>query len=279
MKKNLLALLLISASAMNSLAQDAPIDLYRAGVATQVTEVYDTPLHSTNGNQAVLTEVTTGTPYEGTTHFQIEYISNNWWAGNGAFNLNNYGFGSKQNYSNHTHLRVAFKGTGNAANSLYFWLTDSTLTAPSTYRNGPEVLVSGLSANYQLIDLPLSSFVGTSGLDLTNVHTLNWRIGVGAQITSGTFYIDNIQIVDLAPTGIADKFESLNVSIGPNPSSGIYTINSQENIDAVIVTDQLGNVLSNNTDLEIDLTNQADGLYFVTIFSDEKRAVKKLVKK
>jgi hypothetical protein len=278
MKKTLLILISIS-YALTTMAQNAPIDLYIGGT-NKLNFIYDTPPPQTDGNKAVATEVTTGSPYEGNTHYQFDYISMNYWAGNGGFNINNWG-GNTQDFSGHTHMKIAYRGTGTTANSLVFWLTDSTVvsTGPIVYYSGPEVIVATPNANYQVVNIPLSSFVGTGTLDLSNLQILNWKIGVALQITSGQFYIDNIQIVDLSASGIADKYPTVNIFVSPNPSSGIYTISSAEKIDAVTVSDNLGRIISTHSDLQIDLTNHPDGLYFVTVISGEKRAVKKLIKK
>jgi Secretion system C-terminal sorting domain/IPT/TIG domain len=78
--------------------------------------------------------------------------------------------------------------------------------------------------------------------------------------------------------GISAKNASLNVSIAPNPSTGIFNITSPDKIDEVIVSDKLGNVILNSSNSSIDLSNQPEGLYFLTIISGEKKSVQKLAK-
>ncbi|MDO9184965.1 MAG: T9SS type A sorting domain-containing protein [Bacteroidia bacterium] len=73
-------------------------------------------------------------------------------------------------------------------------------------------------------------------------------------------------------------------SVFPNPSSGIFTVNlKNKTVEAKIsVYDVLGNcvldeVFVKNNSLEINLSNQPKGVYFIEIMSEEVQAVKKIV--
>lgn len=74
------------------------------------------------------------------------------------------------------------------------------------------------------------------------------------------------------------------LSIFPNPSSGIFTINVKNTIveTKICVYDLLGNCVFNKVSnksnkQEIDLTNQLKGIYFMEIISEEQRTVKKII--
>lgn len=66
--------------------------------------------------------------------------------------------------------------------------------------------------------------------------------------------------------------------IFPNPSSGLFTIRSDEEITNIKIFDSLGRILSENTNKSIDLCKFEHGLYSVVIFSDNKIRVKKIIK-
>jgi hypothetical protein len=92
-------------------------------------------------------------------------------------------------------------------------------------------------------------------------------------------YVINLTGTGTTTTGLfgstSNSFEAM---VAPNPSNGIYNINTNEKIDAVIISDFMGKILLNNSDSQIDLSNQPSGIYFLTIISGEKRFFGKLVK-
>jgi hypothetical protein len=202
MKKTILTLIGSVAVILSIKAQDAPIDLYRAGT-NELNPIFASNFISTGS-------VTTGTPYEGSEHFLLDYNVSGWYAG-GAWNINDWG-GYVQNFSNHTHLVIAHKGSGTAANTLKFSLQDASVT-------GPSVTIASASATYQIDTIPLSSFVGVTTLNLANVNRLNFTIGAAAAASTGQFYIDNIQIIDLVPE-INVKAGATNVALSGSVDFG-----------------------------------------------------------
>ena len=76
--------------------------------------------------------------------------------------------------------------------------------------------------------------------------------------------------------------DSKQVTLFPNPTSGLLTIASKDAITAVDVFDHLGrkvnqyNAIQNN---QIDLSHLEDGIYFVEIISAERKLVQKLILK
>lgn len=88
----------------------------------------------------------------------------------------------------------------------------------------------------------------------------------------------------LDPVGGAKSFETKISFIYPNPTSGIFSVNfNNENTDAnICVYDILGNCLikkdsHSGSIAQFDLSAQPKGVYFVQIMMDEKRTVKKIV--
>jgi hypothetical protein len=85
--------------------------------------------------------------------------------------------------------------------------------------------------------------------------------------------------VDLC-TGI-NEMPGLSFSVFPNPGTGIYTITTSGTADVISITDVLGrevlSVVPVSVNTELNLRNEMDGVYFVTVISDGKRSVKRLV--
>lgn len=74
------------------------------------------------------------------------------------------------------------------------------------------------------------------------------------------------------------------INIYPNPSSGIFTVNLKNKTaeTKICVYDVLGNCVLDkisvkNSNQEIDLSNQAKGIYFMEIISDGEKEVQKIV--
>jgi hypothetical protein len=186
---------------------------------------YDTQLNTSGGFARVEDSDTTSTTTSNCTVgaqliFQYSSTTGAYWAGNGGFNINNWGFGTRQDYSSHTHLKVSYKWTGSShstANKLVFSFMDSTELTPApnrTFKSGNEVEVaSAASAACSTKYIPISSFVGAGGsgkdIDLSNLQGITFKIdGIQWNPTpalegacDGTFYLDDIQVLDLsAPT-------------------------------------------------------------------------------
>lgn len=88
---------------------------------------------------------------------------------------------------------------------------------------------------------------------------------------------------DSSTVDIAENTEISDVSIYPNPTSGIFTVSLKNKTveTKICVYDVLGNCLwkkdcRNNVNLKIDLSCQSKGIYFMEIVSEGERAVKKI---
>ena len=94
---------------------------------------------------------------------------------------------------------------------------------------------------------------------------------------------DTMQIyVDLC-TGVQTFLNSESISISPNPTSGVFTIQSSEHISSIEITNLLGEILCQsqysipNTQYSLDLSKRQRGIYFVKVFSEKGIVTKKLV--
>ena len=150
------------------------------------------------------------------------------------------------------------------AGDIFFWNVDSTVTG----QTGSTITLSG------------SSF--------TNVTSpVKFRFyGWNAEANGGTFSIDNVSFVGSVSgaTSIASFSAETSISVYPNPSAdGIFTVNAGNNSAKTILTvsNIIGKVVFskelNLTGKEtIDLSNEADGNYFVNIKNDKENSTKKI---
>jgi len=94
--------------------------------------------------------------------------------------------------------------------------------------------------------------------------------------SSGSFFLAKME--EDPTLGINPVYsQDHNIIIYPNPSSGIYTINSKESLSEIkqlTITDLTGHVIEtrfadNSNSSTIDLTNQQPGIYFLRVLSDD----------
>ena len=79
-------------------------------------------------------------------------------------------------------------------------------------------------------------------------------------------------------SGVLEIDDSQHFSVYPNPSTGIYTIKMDE-IGAVTIRNILGKLIFTGKTKTIDLSNQPNGIYLLTLTIDSKTATTKLIKK
>ena len=73
--------------------------------------------------------------------------------------------------------------------------------------------------------------------------------------------------------------DSINVTVSPNPTNGIFSISSNKLIENVELHDMTGSIMGVFTDDQIDTSSYPDGMYLVKfLFKDETVSIKKLVK-
>jgi endoglucanase len=136
-----------------------------------------------NGNGTIV-ETSSNTPFDGTEHYKFDYNFTDWWAGFGL-NLDNWGSSPALNFNGNTHLRVAYRGmSGNQG----FKVKLRNGTALSSLAD-----VGPATGSYDVVDIPLSSFVG---VNLGMVTEINFEIA-NQQVASGTVFIDAIELVSI----------------------------------------------------------------------------------
>ena len=157
---------------------------------------------------------------------------------------------------------------------------------------------NGINGDFALIryksDGTLDNTFGTGGKVLTDfgfgsddygqsvVIQSDGKIVVAGWTSSGFVYNIALARYDGGTVGIEENTEMNDVSIYPNPTSGIFTVNIRNCRDAKIcVYDVLGNCLlnkdcRNDVSSKINLSCQPRGIYFVELLSGENRVVRKV---
>ncbi len=210
-----------------------------------------------------------------------------------------------QDYFTYT---IHFQNTGNAAamninlkDTLDANLDLSTFQVIN-YSHYCTSLLTGnnLSFNFPNIQLPdsTSNFAGSQGF-------VQYRIKPKANLPAGTqihntasIYFDyNPAVVTNTTTnefmlGVGiNNYQNASLSIYPNPSNGKYIVKLSDTKDVSKLTIEVTNLLgetiyqskinastSSATQTTIDLSNQANGIYFVRITGGEQSLNKKIVK-
>lgn len=91
-----------------------------------------------------------------------------------------------------------------------------------------------------------------------------------------------ISAYDLSTSAVEnDIIEGL--SLYPNPVSDVLQIDAQDNITSLVIYNQLGQIVKktmpNQTKITMDVSDLATGLYMVEVKSNDKKSIKKLIKK
>ncbi len=164
-----------------------------------------------------------------------------------------------------TNLRVTVNGTPIGGNQ----------TAPAnTYRppfNGTPIV-------WQRINLNLTSFKSQPSLEIAFESSVNDAFTNG---TGNANMIDNIQILRSAPAGVKNDLTENLVNLFPNPSNGIFNLNAVKAGYSLEVTDLTGRTILQQKvagkTAQLDLNNQANGIYLLKIESDGKTGIRKII--
>ena len=114
----------------------------------------------------------------------------------------------------------------------------------------------------------------------------SWHSISGAWGTNGNMLMMPV-ICDMAPSGLVENALSKNITILPNPTSGlvnvVVTLTNKKNLN-ISITNALGQtVISNDYNsivddmISMDLTSLNNGVYFVTVSNGKDKTVKKVV--
>lgn len=162
---------------------------------------------------------TDGLPvYEGSEHYSFTYNFTGWYA-EAQFTISNWG-GNLRNFSNHTHLIIAYKGFGDnsQSNTLRLKFIDNSNVTGATVD-----VANNNSSTYIVDTIPLSLFKAATALNWNTIKEINFSIGgTGGSGATGQFYIDNLQIIDLVDVRAGST------SISPNATYNFGTIHTTQ---------------------------------------------------
>jgi len=134
-------------------------------------------------------------------------------------------------------------------------------------------------------DYGTSVSIDANGDALITGGYISYTIPLGPRILTlfGLVHVPDIflaKIDNLTAIGEGINVEN-NLTLFPNPSDGIITIQGTSQNDNLIITNQLGQtILATKTELgktEINISNESPGIYFVQINSENSRVIKKLI--
>ncbi len=145
---------------------------------------------------------------------------------------------------------------------------------PSTYDSDP----------YLTHILDLNEYAGTAfNLCFEGVHFLNSSEDIWPDSPGDASQLDNIFLSQNEILGV-EQFKTIKANIYPNPTSGTVLIQLDAiGLQNVSVIDLLGNELqtenwnATGSQLELDLSSLASGVYFISIQSETVNVVQKIV--
>lgn len=141
-------------------------------------------------------------------------------------------------------------------------------------------------ANYQwrtISGLTVADIAGATTTTLNDAVNGNYRIVV--EDAQGCLDSADVEIENLS-VGIVQNTVGSSLKVFPNPTNGKVSISATEltgeNVE-ITVMDATGRVVGSNVinnyqgeNLEVDLTNQAEGIYMIQLISGEKTALSKV---
>ena len=185
--------------------------------------------------------------------------------------------------SNNTATHTLVGGSVNGCDSIVTLNLTIINIDNSVTNNTPTLTANQSGASYRWLDCDNGNAVinGETSQSYTATVTGNYAVEITVGNCVDTSACENIIVV-----GIDEESTNFNVSIFPNPTKGLITINfndglNQEtnytvtSIEGKVITTQT-NIVTNN--VIIDLSNESKGVYFLKINSGNNNAVYKLIK-
>ena len=190
--------------------------------------------------------------------------------------------GTTYTASNNTATHTILGGAANGCDSMVTLnLTINNITDTSTSLNGAAISANNNSATYLWLDCDNNYFVIPGETSQTFTATSNGNYAV--QLTENGC-IDTSACVSVFSTGIVENDFGSKLRIYPNPNNGKFSIDLgaiYDNIE-IAIYDLGGRLIENKSyndaqTLQLSV-NEPNGIYILTIVSDEKKAVIRLVK-
>lgn len=138
-------------------------------------------------------------------------------------------------------------------------------------------------------DIPGGTSFGTGGGDVlpltSRMITFTWNYGAiaagdGTNITADALKLWQNAALILTGQSLSVNENSLasdNVSVSPNPTKGLVTVNSSAEVKTITVFDSTGKQVSASQSNTVDLSSQASGVYLLKVQTENGSATKKVV--
>lgn len=228
--------------------------------------------------------------------------SNNEFIANVTLNAIDNASGST-NYGDYTNISTSLAINDSYDISILFQVGDT----PGGYYNGDEVagwIDWNLDGDFEdaneriFYEALSSSTTGTYNFTVPSNATIGnttMRVRISYEPAEGTIdpcgtttdgEVEDYTIKIVAegtPTGIKDN-DLNNISIYPNPTNNIVYVNltNIENLETITLRDVTGRIIAQNGNpngtVQFDLSNEANGVYFINIESENGFVTKKVVK-
>lgn len=146
-------------------------------------------------------------------------------------------------------------------------VTVSALPDTTVSNSGPTLsAVAGLTYQWLDCDAGMSVIAGATNQDYTPTITGNYAVVVDNGSCSDTSGCYNVIVTGI---GVIGDYE---LTIYPNPSTGAFTIemNNPDEVESITVLDATGRLIEatmaqNNNRIQVDITREAVGLYFLRL--------------
>ena len=119
----------------------------------------------------------------------------------------------------------------------------------------------------------------TRTVNLSNYNNQSIYIAF-VNVTNDGFklYIDDIHAWKNDPVSVNELYQNNAVSIYPNPTKGMFSVESESQIQKVIVSNSFGQIVFTTEQTKIDLSNYPNGIYFLKIETISGSTINKLIK-
>ncbi|MDQ3192740.1 MAG: PKD domain-containing protein, partial [Bacteroidota bacterium] len=118
-----------------------------------------------------------------------------------------------------------------------------------------------------------------TGVTTSHTYTVNDDYTVVLSVTDECGTVAKTALVDFITLSINKHSDNNSVKVYPNPSNGIFNVSTSANA-TVVVYNAIGSVITTltttNNKLTLDLSNQANGIYFVKVLTNAETVVKKV---
>ncbi len=172
---------------------------------------------------------------------------------------------------------------------MYISTTHTSMPTTGILNYIPQIIDANIvidTTNWTLIS---GEYIANGGEQYIVIGNFNSAATTDTLSLHGSFdsyyYIDDVSVWDCTGSGlgITEASESLDLKISPNPTSGIFTVNTSGiKMKEVKVMNILGEVVfrttAANPQITIDMSNEANGIYFVEVRTEKGVMRKKFIK-